>query len=132
MRIFRGVYSCYLFLQGIPFAISTIGKSWLKSAKRTFDSAADRSASLVDPQEVERRYLLLQKSPMTNQIDENQFKIVTELLKRQDEALEQLKLLSERVEQAIEFNTNSRDGDTEDEAAEDIGPVEDQPQQKAA
>lgn len=69
---------------------------------------------------------------MTNQIDENQFKIVTELLKRQDEALEQLKLLSERVEQAIEFNTNSRDGDTEDEAAEDIGPVEDQPQQKAA
>lgn len=69
---------------------------------------------------------------MTNQIDENQFKIVTELLKRQDEALEQLESLCERVEQAIEFNTNSREVDTEAESDENTESTPDETQRKAA
>ena len=45
---------------------------------------------------------------MTNQIDENQFQLVAELLQRQDEALVELEKLCQRVEQAIEENIGSR------------------------
>ena len=48
---------------------------------------------------------------MTNQIEESQFKLVAELLKRQDDALEQLDLLCDRVERAIEENVGSRESE---------------------
>ena len=57
---------------------------------------------------------------MTNRIDENQFELVTNLLKRQDEALEQLDQLLNQIENAIEANTEARslefadDGDQSD------------------
>ena len=52
--------------------------------------------------------------------------------KRQDDALEQLESLCERVEQAIEFNTNSREVDTEAESDENTESTPDETQRKAA
>ena len=45
---------------------------------------------------------------MTNQIDEKQFKDVADLLRRQDEALENLDLLAQKIELAIESNLQTR------------------------
>lgn len=62
---------------------------------------------------------------MTNRIDENQFKLVAELLKRQDDALQQLDLLCDRVEQALEENIESRQPD-DPAGTDDVGNAIDQ------
>ena len=48
---------------------------------------------------------------MTNQIDQAQFQVVAELLQRQDEALEQLDLLSLQIEKAIEDHVPARENE---------------------
>ena len=55
---------------------------------------------------------------MTNRIDENQFELVTNLLKRQDEALEQLNQLIVQIEGAIEENTEARSLEFADDASQ--------------
>ena len=55
---------------------------------------------------------------MPNQIAQGQFQIVTDLLKRQDEALEQLDELSARVEKAIDELIDNRESSSETNADE--------------
>ena len=60
---------------------------------------------------------------MTNQIDEAQYQLVTELLQRQDAALEQLDQLCERVEKAIEEISRSRDSENDQDNEEETGEI---------